>query len=218
MRRHVLFAFHFTQIDISLTESPQFQNPSDWKDSKNLLSHEFGHTLGAELHDDKLGYNEEMAPDLIMWSKVIFFHKSKYSCWKFPLFLVSACFRQIVATLQHFFPSKNSTFRTALPFKVCSLHNSTCQKSFTYIPTSDKPSWSNVLTSQVDSDASVWSEKARKAIIAHDKEHMRSCLGKGGSAEKTKARKGKEDRVDIWHDSSSISDFWTLLASSNSWN
>ena len=62
-------------------------------------------------------------------------------------------------------------------------------------------------TSQVDSDASVWSEKARKAIIAHDKEHMRSCLGKGGSAEKTKARKGKEDRVDIWHDSSSISDF-----------
>ena len=55
-------------------------------------------------------------------------------------------------------------------------------------------------TSQVDSDASVWSEKARKAIIAHDKEHMRSCLGKGGSAEKTKARKGKEDRVDIWHD------------------
>ena len=73
-------------------------------------------------------------------------------------------------------------------------------------------------TSQVDSDASVWSEKARKAIIAHDKEHMRSCLGKGGSAEKTKARKGKEDRVDIWHDSSSISDFWTFLASSNSWN
>ena len=64
--------FLFTQIDISLTESPQFQNPSDWKDSKNLLSHEFGHTLGAELHDDKLGYNEEMAPDLIMWSKVIF--------------------------------------------------------------------------------------------------------------------------------------------------
>ena len=60
---------------------------------------------------------------------------------------------------------------------------------------------------QVDSDASVWSEKARKAIIAHDKEHMRSCLGKGESAGKTKARKEKEDRVDIWQDSSSISDF-----------
>ena len=79
--------FHLTQI---VTESPQFQNPSDWKDSKNLLSHEFGHTLGAELHDDKLGYNEEMAPDLIMWSKVIFFHKSKSCCLKFPLFLISA--------------------------------------------------------------------------------------------------------------------------------
>ena len=95
MRRHVLFTFHFTKIDISLTESPQFQNPSDWKDSKNLLSHEFGHTLGAELHDDKLGYNEEMAPDLIMWSKVIFFHKAKSSCWKFPLFLISTSFSQL---------------------------------------------------------------------------------------------------------------------------
>ena len=39
--------------------------------------------------------------------------------------------------------SKKSTFRTALPFKVCSLHNSTCQKSFTKRPTSYKPSWSN---------------------------------------------------------------------------
>ena len=98
--------FHFTQIDISLRGSPQFQNPSDWKDSKNLLSHEFGHTLGAELHDDKLGYNEEMAPDLIMWSKVIFFHKSNSSCWKFPFFSIPHILPiRHVATLQHFFPS-----------------------------------------------------------------------------------------------------------------
>ena len=207
MRRHVLFAFHFTQIDISLTESPQFQNPSDWKDSKNLLSHEFGHTLGAELHDDKLGYNEEMAPDLIMWSKVIFFHKSKSNCWKFSLFLISACFRQIVATLQHFFLQKSQLLGPRCHSK-CALCTT---QHVRRVSLKDLPHISLLdqmfSTSQVDSDASVWSEKARKAIIAHDKEHMRSCLGKGGSAEKTKARKGKEDRVDIWHDSSSISDF-----------
>ena len=114
-----------------------------------------------------------------------------------------------------------STFRTALPFKVCSFSLSTTQH-VGRVSLEDLPHTSLLdqmfSTSQVDSDASVWSEKARKAIIAHDKEHMRSCLGKGGSAGKTKARKKKEDRVDIWHHSSSNSDFLIFLASSNSWN
>ena len=208
MRRHVLFTFHFTKIDISLTESPQFQNPSDWKDSKNLLSHEFGHTLGAELHDDKLGYNEEMAPDLIMWSKVIFFHKSKSSCWKFPFFLISASLLVRLLPLSNIFFFQKSQFLGPRCLSKCALCTT---QHVRRVSLKDLPHRSLLdqmfSTSQVDSDASVWSEKARKAIIAHDKEHMRSCLGKGGSAEKTKARKGKEDRVDIWHDSSPFSDF-----------
>jgi len=45
------------------------RDPSDWTQSSNLLTHEFGHTLGATLHDDEF-YDEERAPSLIMWSKV----------------------------------------------------------------------------------------------------------------------------------------------------
>merc|ERR1712050_434709 len=87
------------------------RDPSDWTQSSNLLTHEFGHTLGATLHDDEF-YDEERAPSLIMWSKV-------------------------------------------------------------------------------DSSASVWSEKARKAIKEHDK----SCLGKGGAPTKTKKKKKNTGKI-----------------------
>ena len=139
----------------------------------------------------------------------------------FFLFLISSPLDMLPRSNIFFLLQKKSTFRTVLPFTVCSFSLSTTQ-NVRRVSLKDLPHTSLLdqmfSTSQVDSDASVWSEKARKAIIAHDKEHMRSCLGKGGSAGKTKARKGKEDRVDIWHDSSFISDFWTFLASSDSWN
>merc|ERR1711974_423739 len=93
--------------EIEQAEMGAAEDPSDWTQSSNLLTHEFGHTLGATLHDDEF-YDEERAPSLIMWSKV-------------------------------------------------------------------------------DSSASVWSEKARKAIKERDK----SCLGKGGAPTKTKKKKKK---------------------------
>ena len=34
------------------------------------MTHEFGHTLGATLHDDEF-YDEDRASSLIMWSAVI---------------------------------------------------------------------------------------------------------------------------------------------------
>ena len=47
----------------------KFQNPDNWARSSNLLAHEFGHTLGAEMHDDEF-YDRSMKDDLIMWSAV----------------------------------------------------------------------------------------------------------------------------------------------------
>ena len=41
----------------------------DWSRSANLLTHEFGHVLGATFHDDTF-YPPEQAKDHIMWSKV----------------------------------------------------------------------------------------------------------------------------------------------------
>ena len=45
------------------------QDILDWSKSGNLLAHEFGHILGAELHDDEF-YPPERADEFIMWSVV----------------------------------------------------------------------------------------------------------------------------------------------------
>ena len=41
----------------------------NWSKSASMLTHEFGHVLGAVVHDDKF-YPSERAEELIMWSKV----------------------------------------------------------------------------------------------------------------------------------------------------
>ena len=47
----------------------KFQHPDDWARSSNLLAHEFGLTLGAEMQDNAF-YDRSMKDDLIMWSEV----------------------------------------------------------------------------------------------------------------------------------------------------
>ena len=55
----------------------KFQDPSDWTTMSNLMAHEFGHALGATLHDDQF-YDVARANSLIMWSEVKCKSKFRY--------------------------------------------------------------------------------------------------------------------------------------------